>query len=359
MLNNLIDPMYMILGLVVLLIVVVMAYLLFHVTPVMPYLYLSAIIQSRSSKMLTTTKMRQLSECSSYHELSGMLTDTIFATDGCEVNTISQLHRFFEDQFIKAIDEIVSLSPNAMQALMNKYLMFYEVGIVKMLYKSKKYGVRIDKELSYPVGILSKELLTRLESCEDLNEFANYFRDTVYFEPLKKEYELTEEIDFALDNAVIMEIGEFTKNLKVHDKKKVMKLMDMIIDIKNIETKIQSIIRSTDLSLFNGGSLDQNQLKAVKDMGQFIEYLQKTEYAELATEAGDSYNTTKSPSVFEVNLNRHLKKFIGDNMLLNPQGAFSVFAYLILLEIEKKNLFTLTKGVASEFPSAQIVEMII
>ncbi|MCF7861640.1 V-type ATPase subunit [Candidatus Woesearchaeota archaeon] len=350
----------LILTFVFLLIISVMTYLILHIRPVMPYLYLSAIIQSRSKSMLNQGKMKQISEAKSTKDMLSMLSDTLYADESCENVTLSKMHKHFEEAFQMHLKEVYDLSPVQMRKLLDMYMIFQEASIIKMLYKVKKFKKPLDKDLVYPVGMITDKLLHKLINVDSIEEFCGYLFNTPYHKVLIKSHEVMEEFDTAVDNITIETIIKNLETLKIQDKQLVYEILDTIVDIKNINMSLQSLTRGNILPLITKrGSLDSNKLSTFKNIDELVTYLEKTKYKENVKSAAESYKNDKSVMHYDIELNRYLKSFIGKNRMLNPQGAFNVFSYIISLEIEKRNLFTLSKGVASGFSSQEIMGMVI
>ena len=62
---------------------------------------------------------------------------------------------------------------------------------------------------------------------------------------------------------------------------------------------------------------------------------------------------------FEHELYKFYKKFVFCQDLAHTLGPYPLFSYLIKKEIEKRNLFIISRGIDAKFSSNEIKEMIV
>ena len=361
------SPEFLLVLFLILLIVVAFVYVLFTVVPVMPFLYANAIVQSRSRKLIPESKMQNLIDCKSTKEFADSLQDTDYSNRLKGAKTITEVHQAVENTFLETIDELYAISPKKIRSLLDAYLMFYEVKVLKNLYKQKVMPKSFEalQEYIFPIGNIRPRLLEALQKTEDLTEMMVIMRESVYKEVFTKEYKNALEFDVSLDNFVLQHFMKVSKKSKMYDAKIMAAIMNTRFDIQNLLLLLQSLIRKSDqkgeLMIKNETVLSRksNELIAAESVEDFVEATNQTQYYDSMKKAFDGYSKDKSFSHFETWLMRYYKEFVISKDLHHIQGPFPLISFITKNEIEKRNLLIISKAITARFSREETMGLII
>ena len=346
----------LIIGTVLTGLIIILAYIYIAVKPVLPYLYINTMLQSRSGKFLSKKKLQSLIESKNLNEFVNNLTDTFYEVDDTELES---MHHAFTHKYAELLTEIKKNTPKEFTELLNTYALLAESAIIRYLYRSKFLGKAIDDTYVYEVGTLSKYQLSAMKSAVDFAEFKAMFSPTIYRKLLLTEHKSVEEFENAMDLFISDEIENRLKQMKIANKKLIRDLFKMIIDQHNIMTAFQSIIRQAPVQLMKGGFVDIKLLEDVKSANELLEKIENTIYSTTLNEVKSSYEKTGRTAYFEIALERLILSIAQKEVMSKPQGAFSIFVFILKARQDKQNVQIISKGIEAGLKIDKIEEMII
>ncbi|MBW2981217.1 V-type ATPase subunit [Candidatus Woesearchaeota archaeon] len=362
------NPVVLVFGLSVLLVVVILLFVIRNVTPVSKFLYANARIQARSNFMVSEQLLTELTEAKSLKEFRSLLRDTEF---GEELEKSSEglrsFHSALEKGFINSIIELIELSPDKSKPLLNAYLMFLEAEMLKIIYRARLMKAEIDESLVYPIGNINEERLRHLLGTESIADIGVVMAPTAYSEVFGKKYEKLEEFEVALDQFVFNNFVDVIQKTKMHDGRYIIDILNKKIDIFNIlallKFRIRNIEKEKQKNLLIDNKTDLclrfDELIKAGTLKESVEALKGLPYHEPLTKALEKHEKDGSLSHFENELYRFFKEFVASNDLGHTLGPYPLISYLIKKELEQRNLFVISRGIDAGFSADKIKEMVI
>ena len=334
----------------------VLTYLYFAVRPVLPYLYVNTMLQSRSGKFLTKSKITTLVESKNLTEFVNGLTDTFYQVDGSDLEDI---HEAFTHRYVSLLTDIKNNTPKEFTELINTYALLAEGSVIRYLYRSKFLGKPINSSYVYAIGVLTQKQLSSMQSANDFAEFKALFSPTIYRKIMLREHNSVEDFEHSMDEFISDEIQTRLKKLKIADKNLIRDLFKMILDQHNIMASFQSIVRGAPVHLLDGGFVSKQKLKSADSVDAIQAAVENTLYAPAFAQAKIAYAETARSAYFEIALERLIIDIAQKEVLSKPQGAFSIFVHMLRAKQDKQNVQVISKGIEAQLTKTKIEEMIV
>jgi vacuolar-type H+-ATPase subunit C/Vma6 len=341
---------------------VITFYVVKSVLPIMPYLYPSTLLASRGSKTVTKAKLEALCEAKTLDEFVQGLSGTYFDIDAHNgqshkhANTNSarsliNIHESSEEIFASLLGEISKHTPNDFDKVLRNLMLIDEVSVIKYLYKLKYLNKPISQTTFTKTISFSQSFYEKCAIVE-FAEFKALFSQSMYWQVMKKEYASLGEFERDLDEVVYAKLAKDLPK-KLADRKEISNLMKVMADKKNILACLQGMIRSQEPIYVSSGI----QPKA-KSLDELDSELSKTQYTEVFKQSYAKYAQT-GYSAFEIAFEEYIYQYAKKLMYLKPQGAMSVLAQILRINIDKKNVQIISKGIDANLPSDDIKKMLL
>jgi len=366
-LNNYIGPVLVLFVLPVILAVVILIFVVRNVTPIMHFLYADARIHARSNYTVSGSLLLELTGAKSLKEFRSLLRDTIYGEHLEKIeDNLRSVHVSLEKGYTDSIYELIEMSPQKSKPLLDSYLMFLEVKMLKIIYRAKFNKVEIDESFVYPIGNIDRNLLKHLLDAETVADISVVMTNTTYSKVFEKKYPALEEFEVAVDEFVFNNFVDTIKKTKIYDGNCIIDILNKKIDIYNILALLKFRIRGMEKEkqknlLVNNKSslcLRFDKLINAETLKDFAEEFKGMVYYESLTKAFEKYEKDNSLAHFENELYRLFKKHVMDNELAHTLGPYPLFSYLIKRELELRNLFITSRGIDAGFSTEKIKEMI-
>jgi vacuolar-type H+-ATPase subunit C/Vma6 len=362
------DPTILVVGLSVLLVAVIMLFVVRNVVPVSHFLYANARIQARSNFMVSDQLLLNLADARSLKEFRSLLKETEFGEElDKSEEGLRPFHIALEKGFINSILELVELSPPRSKPLLNAYLMFFEIKILKIIYRARLMKAEIDESLVYPIGNVNEERLRNLLGTESIADIGVVMAPTAYSKVFEKKYESLEEFEIALDQFVFNNFVKVIKKTKMYDGKFIIDILNKKMDILNIIAVLKFKVRGVEKEKQKGLLIDNktnlclkfDKLINTEALKDFVEVFKDLPYYGSLTKALEKYEKDKALSHFENELYRFFKKFVVSDDLGHVLGPYPLISYLVKKELEQRNLFVISRGIDAKFSADRIKEMVV
>lgn len=368
LLNNYIGPVLVLFILPIILAIVILIFVVRNVVPVMHFLYADARIHARSKYMITESLLLELTEAKSLKEFRSLLRETIYG-EALEKtgDSLRSVHVSLEEGYINSIYELIEMSPQKSKPLLDSYLMFLEIKILKIIYRAKFNKMEIDESFVYTIGNIDSTLLKHLLDTETVADISVVMTNTAYSKVFEKKYSTLEEFENSVDEFVFNNFVDTIKKTKIYDGNYIMDILNKKIDIYNILALLKFRVRGIEkekqkeLLVNNKSSLCLRFDKLINSetLKDFAEEFKGLVYYESLTKAFEKYEKDHSLAHFENELYRLFKKYVADNEMAHTLGPYPLFSYLIKRELELRNLFITSRGIDVEFSTEKIKEMIV
>lgn len=367
-LHTLANPVLLMFALPVLLVIVIMIFVIKNVTPVSHFLYANSRIQARSNYMVNEPLLLNLVEAKSLKELLSLLRETDYGGElEKSKDDLRSFHSALEKGFIDSILGLIELSPQKSKPLLDSYLRFFEMKILKVIYRARLMKEKVDESLVYAIGDIDERVLEHLLATETIADMGVVMIPTVYRKIFEKEYSSLEEFETTIDKFVFNNFVDVVKKTKMYDSKYIMDILNKKIDISNISALIKFRIRNIEkekqkkLIINNGTELAKrfDSLIKAESMQDFVEEFKGLDYYEPMSKALKDYEKNKAMAHFETEVYRYFKKYVTDNDLRHTLGPYPLFSYLIKKELELRNMFIISRGIEAGFSIEKIKRMIV
>lgn len=315
-----------------------------------PFLYANTRCSARTGKLLTTANYAELLSSNSYKEFYGLLEDTAY-------NSIVEHNKDFVS-FSKAINEnmysdlewLKRVVPEKVAPVIKALMLRFEINDIKELLNNIRVGAP-EKEFHH---ISNDELRYKLQGAIDFESVISAVEGTKYEEIFNNSsLEEIEKLNTKLDRYYITHTFWAIKNAPKGSVAAFLDLWRRNIDLFNVRMAYRKLLRGMEeLELIDGGLLDIKSLEAVSDMTQFEAILRDSDYGELL---GNGISSLDLETAF-------LKSMKNLSGLLNsrhPLQAGYVVRFIVLKEIEVRNLNTIAKLKEEHYPEEDIKKLIV
>jgi len=350
------------------LVIVVMVFVIKNVMPVSDFLYANARIQARSSYMVTDNMLLELMQAKSLKEFRSLLRETIYGEELDKgADDLKEIHSSLEKGFINEVFELIELSPDKSKGLFNAYLMFFEVKILKIIYRAKLMNMKIEDGLVFPVGNIDSNLLKHLLTTQTIADIKLVMEPTMYAKIFGEEYSNLEEFEVKIDEFVLNNFVDVVKKTRMYDGKYIIDILDKKVDILNILALLKFRIRNVEkerqakLLVHNKTNLCSrfDKLIEAETLKDFVEGFKGLLYYDTLANAFEMYEKDSSMSHFENGLYRYFKRSVIKDELKHTLGPYPLFSHLVKLELDQRNLFIISRGIDAGFSAEKTKEMVV
>jgi len=367
-LHGLLNPVLLAFILPILFAIVIIMFMVRSVMPVSPFLYANARIQSRTNYMVTDALLLSLIDTKSLKEFRSLLRETDYGEELEKNNEdLRSFHAAIEKGFISSILDLVKLSPKKSKPLFDAYLMFFEVKILKIVYRARFMKLKVDEALVYSIGNINENLLKHLLATESIADMGVVMAPTIYAKIFEKKYETIEDFEVKIDEFILNNFVDIIKKTKMYDGRYITEILNKKIDISNISALLKFRIRGIEKEKQKALLIDNktelclrfDKIIGAETLKDFAEGFKGLSYYEPLKKAFEKYDEDESLSHFENELYGFFKKFVVGNDLGHTLGPYPLFSYLIKKELEQRNLFIISRGIDAGFSAEKIKEMVI
>ncbi len=348
---------------------VILVYVTKSITPLTPFLYANAIIQARSSRLISSNRIKELAEIKSLSELGNSLRDSDYSEELERMDKIDlrMVHIAIERGFVKSIIHLKETSPKKFVSVVEAYLMFLEANVLETIYRAKFFNNKVEEGLVFDVGNITPIILKHLMEAESISDMGVVMSTTIYQQVFSKKHESIEEFDVALEEFILNRFIETTQQTKVYEAEYIVDIINKKVDILNLLALIKFRIRGMDKEkqikfLVNNNAPLTGRFREIifadNFMG-FVDAINGLPYHNALTKAMSLYEKDGDIFHFENELQRFFKEQVSDLEMAHTLGPYPLISYLVKKEIEKRNLFIVSKGIESGFGAARIREMVV
>jgi len=362
------NPPLLVFILSVLTVIVILIVVVRNVIPVSHFLYANARTQARTNYMVKDSLLMELIEAKSLKEFRSLLKETIY---GEEVEKAGEglwgFHAALEKGFIGAVLELIELNPEKSKKLFDAYLMFFEVKILKIIYRAKLMGIKLGEGMVYSIGNINENLLNHLMGTETVADIKVVMEPTIYAKIFEKEYPSLEDFEVDIDEFVFNNFVGVVEKTKMYDGNYIVDILNKKVDILNVLALLKFRVRGVEKEKQKDMLIDNktqlclrfDKLIEAETLKDFVEGFNGLPYHGALVKAFENYEKDNSLVHFENELYRFFKEFVVGNELSHTLGPYPLFSYLIKMELEQRNLFVISRGIDAGFSAEKIKEMII
>ena len=333
------------------------------------YAFISAYIKGEEAKIVTSNHINRMSKVSSIQDILGIISDTDIGSylEEAPVETFDDLDEHLWMYFGECLEHLewFKTTPPDILKILKAYIVKYDV----LNTKAALQGISTGKKANMiPIGVVHNHgLLDELSNAENVDGIIKLLIECKLegYASVLEEYKIDEGVKPRLLAEAKLD-GEYYKNLLritrgVKDGSILSKAFSTIIDMTNLQIILRAIIGGMDSKAaeytISGGYMisdavirDLISLKLSDIPGR----LENTQYYDVVEEVVSSYDKSTSITVVEEIIEKH--KFRLSKEILSPRvlSPLMVAWYLILKEIEIRNLRLILKAMFDNMPIEEI-----
>ena len=314
-----------------------------------PYLYANTRCSSRLSMLLTKKSYEELLATTSKEETFAQLEDSYYRP------MVEHAKEFFSFSGLiyKDLNEtytwLTDIVPPVISPVIKALNLKFEIFEIKHILNNIKENKTVD-ELKY---IINEDLKLKLENVKDFQSFSAAVEGTPYSSIIQnKSIENLNEINTLLDKYYIENLLQTISAVK--DKKAVEPFFEyvrVLVDLFNIRIIVRSIDSNKTGDLLESGNLRVDDLTGVTDSAQLESTLSNSVYGGLI---GEINNLNIENGFF-----KYLVKSAGNIAATYTIKSGAIVRFIIMKEIEIRNLNSLIKLKSEDFPQENIRPLII
>lgn len=336
--------------------------------------FISAYLKGGEAKVVTPDHVARMAKASSIQDALAVITDTDIGDylEEVPVKTFDDVDEYLWRYLGKCIAHIEAFNflPGDVHKVLRAYIVRYDVSNIK----ATLHGILTGKEANMiPLGsIYNYGLLDELSSAEDIDGIIELLIKCKLWDYafVLKEYKIDEGVksrllaEAKLDGVYYNNLLNMTKGIK--DGSVLAKAFGLIIDLTNLQIACRAIIEDVGLEvaefvIAGGYILSAEVIRELLPLklSDVPRRLENTQYRDVAEEVLSSYNKTQSiTSVGEIidKYKLSLVKGILSPRVLSP---LVIAWYLILKELEVRNLRLILKAMFDSIPVEEIRQYLV
>jgi len=333
------------------------------------YTFISAFLKGEETKIVTSEHIDKMMSASNLQDALVIIRETDIGSylEDLPVRTFDDIDKCLWGYLAQRIRYVESLKfpPKEIRKLSRAYLMKYDIFNIKAALQ----GISADKKVSMiPIGVIyNNSLLDELSNAENVDDIIQLLIECKLGDYVLalEQYKMSESAkskllaQTKLDNKYYENMVNVSK--AISEGLVLSKTLGLTIDLTNLQTITRAIIMGIGAEIAEyaiaGGYMIAGQ--AIKDLSSseladVPTKLEGTPYQGIAKEVLSSYETTRDISVVSEIIDKHkfrLAKEMLSSRLLSP---LVMAWYLILKEIEIRNLRLAFKAIVDGVPVQEI-----
>jgi len=333
------------------------------------YPFFTAYLKGEEARLVTSNHINRMSEVSSLQDVLEIIKETDIGSylEGVPVETFDDLDKYLWKYFDECLERLEWFKPvpSDIIKILKAYIVKYDVLNIKAVLQAISTG---KKASIIPIGIIqSRGLLDELSNAESADSIIEQLTRCKLgnYASILEEY----NIDGGTRSRLLIEArldGEYYKNLLNLTKDTIdgailFKAFGNIIDMTNLQIILRAIIggmgpEAAEYTLSGGYMISEVVIKDLISLklSDIPGRLQHTQYYNVVEEVVSSYDRTNSIAVIEEVIEKH--KFRLSKEILSPRvlSPLVMAWYLILKEIEIRNLRLILKAASDSIAVEEI-----
>lgn len=333
------------------------------------YAFISACLKGEEPKTVTSEHIDRMMPAPTLGDALAIIRDTDIGSylEESPVKTFDHLDEYLWRYLAQRIGYVESFSflPKDVLAVSRAYIVKYDVWNIKAVLQGISGAERTNL---IPVGIIHNSgLLDELSSADDVDTIIQLLAKCKLgdYAPALEEY----KVDKSSKSKFVAEAkldGEYYKNMlntarRVKDGFVLAKAFGLVIDLTNLQIASRAIIEgigldASELTIAGGYRItnkDLRELLALK-MADVPGRLEDTQYQEIASEVSTNYDKNKNVTVVDETIDKHKFRILRDMLSPRVLSPLVMAWYLILKEVEIRNLRLVLKTIVDGVPVQEI-----
>ncbi len=333
------------------------------------YAFISACLKGEEPKTVTSKHIDRMATASNLQDALAIIRDTDIGgyLEELPIKTFDDLDKFLWGYLAQRIRYVESFKflPKDILKVSRAYVLKYDVSNIKAALQGISGG---RKATMIPVGIIhNNALLDELfnaESVDDIIQLLIECKLGNYVPPLEQY-----KTDKGAKSKLLAEAkldSEYYKNMlntarRIKDGFVLSQAFGLVIDLANLQIASRAIIEGTGLdaaecTIAGGYRITDKAIKELLSlkMADIPARLEGSEYQDIANEVSTSYDKTRSITVVAEIIDKHKFRILREMLSPRVLSPLVMAWYLILKEVEIRNLRLVLKAIADGVPIQEI-----
>ena len=337
------------------------------------YAFMSAYLKGAEAKIVTPEHINRVSKTSGIQDVLEIIKDTDIGKylEEALIKTFDDSDKYLWKYFSECLERLrgLKLVPADILKVLDAYIVKYDVLNIKAAWQ----GISIGKKANMiPVGVIDgRGLLDELSHAEDVGAIIKVLVECKLgaYASILEEYVEGEAKSKFLSEAKLDR--EYYTNLlnmpkSIPDGSLLTKAFSIMIDMANLQLVNRAIIEGigseADEFVIGGGYMISD--KVAKDLishklADIPSALGGTQYQGIAEEVVASYSRTKSVTAVEEIIDKHKFRLLKEMLSPRVLTPLVIAWYLIVKEIEIRNLRLVLKATFDNIPVEEIKEYLV
>jgi len=333
------------------------------------YAFISAFLKGEETKTVTSEHIDRMATASNFQDVLAIIRETDIGSylEDLPVRTFDDVDECLWGYLAQRIKYVESLKflPKEILKLSRAYMVKYDILNIKAALQGISTG---KKATMIPVGIIyNNVLLDELSNAENVDDIIQLLIKCKLedYVPALEQYKMAESVKsklFAqakLDNKYYENMLNVSKTISAGHV--LSKTLGFTIDLTNLQIITRAIIGGIGAEIAEyaiaGGYMIVGQ--AIKDLppselAEVPTRLGGTPYQGIAKEVLSSYETTKDISVVSEIIDKHKFRLAKEMLSSRLLSSLVMASYLILKEVEIRNLRLVLKAIVDGVPVQEI-----
>lgn len=336
------------------------------------YAFMSAYLKGAEAKIVTSEHISRMSKTPSLQDVLETVKDTDIGgyLEEAVVKTFDDADKYLWKYFGECLERLkgLKLVPADILKVLEAYIVKYDV----LNIKAALQGISTGKKASLiPVGVIHGHgLLDELSRAEDVDAIKKVLVECklgAYASALEEYAEGTKSkllSEARLDREYYQRLLNVAK--RIHDGSLLARAFSIMIDMANLQLINRAIIEGigseADEFVIGGGYMLSD--KVAKDLlshklADVPGALAGTQYRDIAEEVVASYSRTKSITAVEEVIDKHEFRLLRETLSPRVLTPLVIAWYLIVKEIEIRNLRLVLKATFDNIPVEEIKDYLV
>lgn len=338
------------------------------------YAFISACLKGEEPKTVTPEHIDRIASASNLEDALAIIRETAIGSylEGYAVKTFDHLDEYLWGYLAQRIKYVESFRfvPGDILKLSRAYVVKYDVSNMKAALQNISNG---KKASMIPVGIIhDNALLDELSGAENVDDIIQLLIKCELgdYVPALEQYKTDKSpkskllVEAKLDGQYYKQILNMSRTIK--DGYVLTKAFGLVIDLTNLEIAARALIQGTGLNaaectIAGGYRITDNDIKELLSvkLADMPSKLEIPQYRDIATEVSTSFDKTRSIGAVQDIIDKHRFTMLKDMLSPRILSALVMAWYLILKEVEVRNLRLILKAIVDGVPVHEIKDYLV
>ena len=321
------------------------------------YLFAVGKLRVYERKLVNKAAFTQLIECNGFREMISILSEKNYSDNISSVEKPEDFEKLIFNEMSNTIDEVKKLSHD--DEITNLYLFKYDIQNLKLLIKAGKNSEDINRALLYR-SIIDTENLEDSIKEEIFYVFPESLRDGIKAIWLGEVQQGNlQEAEILIDK-LWLETGH--RYMKEKEQIFLRDLFSLLIDLYNLKVILRTKVMNYDQErvyryIAEGGFIDKSVIlnSCSMELEGMVKFFRSSNYNKIIESGVEYFQRYNSFWKFEQLCNDFLIEFV-DIVKFLVASSSSLIRYLVIKEIELKNLRAISIGKNNRLSVEQIIQ---